>query len=243
MARIQLASNNDDIRGKIGNIVYSKNRVGNFQRKRVQGTQSRSFYQDIARQALTFVSQIWKVLPQDKITAWNIAAKNVKFTNVFGGKYNPSGFNYFCKLNWIRIIANQPLASVPPNIVPMQEIHGQVNVDLGISQIMTWFADPIPAGIFIFGSSMPLLSRGRTALKPRQANIFTVSDSTIAQPYNAWDEWIYKFGTPSLENKNMYYVYHFYWISGDGDNYWEFADQEISLLMLSPGSAFYYYNF
>ena len=99
MARIQLASNNDDVRGKIGGIVYSKGRSVHTQRKRVKPMNPQSSYQTLVRSYVRQFSVAWRALDPDNIIAWNEAALQVQKSNVFGGKYHTTGHKLFVAYN------------------------------------------------------------------------------------------------------------------------------------------------
>lgn len=98
-ARISLASNNDDIRGKIGGIVYSKGRSVHTQRRRLKPFNPQTSFQTTVRSLTKKFSQAWRSLDQEDIVAWNEQAALSSKSNIFGGKYRTTGHKLFVAYN------------------------------------------------------------------------------------------------------------------------------------------------
>lgn len=89
-----------DARGKLGGLVASKNRSGNFYRIKVTPINRQSTAQLLVRGILAFFSAAWaSVLTEAQRIAWDSAAPSYPRTNVFGHPYNPTGKNLFTALN------------------------------------------------------------------------------------------------------------------------------------------------
>jgi hypothetical protein len=124
MARILLASNNDDVRGKIGQIIYTKSKSSNTQRKVFLPADKKSSSQITQRNIFKLLSQTWRTIDILEQNSWIEAAKNKVFLNAFGGKYHPSGFNYFmqCNRNNFRLGSSNILTGII-NITPHPEVN------------------------------------------------------------------------------------------------------------------------
>ena len=146
MARILLASNNDDIRGKLGQIIYTKSKSSHTQRKEFRPTDLANASQLINRNALKAITEFWRTLVNADRQTWLDAAKTKIFSNAFGIKYNPSAFNIFVKCNRLHyfcsdgalcaVYSDSTFSSIPvingytfnPGMLP-----GQMNVDFASS--------------------------------------------------------------------------------------------------------------
>src|SRR4051812_170938 len=73
-----------DGRGKIGGHVLSKNRGGAYMRTKVTPINPQTADQSTVRGTLTSLSQSWRALTQNQITAWNNAVQNFQSTDIFG---------------------------------------------------------------------------------------------------------------------------------------------------------------
>jgi len=99
MARILLASNTDDIRGKLGQIIYTKNQSVHTQRRIFKPSDKKSSSQLIQRNIFNSIAKAWKNADESERGLWIAAANEVIFINQFGCKYHPSGFNYYMMSN------------------------------------------------------------------------------------------------------------------------------------------------
>ena len=195
MARIQLASNLDDARGKIGNIVYSKGRSVHTQRKRVKPTNPQTSYQNEVRTRFSAISSSWRTLEQDQILAWNEAAKQITNSNVFGGKYHPNGFTYYQKCNNLLLLLGYALQILPPTIKAAPKIGGTDTIDQATHKMEFSLNAPLNPGDFVIISISPRLSRGKSKFSRKDTRILKVLKYGDIFPYNAADDWESHFGS------------------------------------------------
>ena len=170
MARIQLASNNDDIRGKIGNIVYGKGRSVHTQRKRVKPTNPQTSYQTTIRSLVSAFSSAWRSLTQDQIIAWNLIALQSFKSNVFGGKYHTTGHKLFIATNVNASLCEYSSTIYGPANPDHPHYTGRISgftVDQVFPMgVMTCtMAEVVPSGAYCIIEATPPLSAGISALK------------------------------------------------------------------------------
>ena len=166
-ARIQLASNLDDARGKIGNIVYSKGRSVHTQRKRVKPTNPQTSYQATIRAYIKQFSAAWRSLDPDVIVAWNQMALTLTKSNVFGGKYHTTGHKLFVAwnseafMNGATVQIDNPFTVTIPTVVQISAIdpdstgtpHFTVTTDVAVpanSKLIIECTAQVSAGISNF---------------------------------------------------------------------------------------------
>ena len=198
MARIQLASNNDDIRGKIGNIVYGKGRSVHTQRKRVKPTNPQTSYQNVVRARFALASSNWKSLSQTHILTWNEAAKQITKSNVFGGKFHPSGFNYYMKIQNLLLVCGQSLRNLPPSQSLIKVPGGSESLNGALSQLIITPSAPMTAGMYLILKASYPYSLGKKANMSSAARIIKVLDSSTVFPYNAWTDYSDHWGATSI---------------------------------------------
>jgi hypothetical protein len=83
----------------IGGATFSKNRGGNYIRKRVAPVQPRSSAQQAVRATLAALSGQWKGLSQAVIAAWSALASTITLKDSLGNSYIPTGNQLFVCLN------------------------------------------------------------------------------------------------------------------------------------------------
>ena len=93
MAKLQLSVIASGISGKHSGGVFLKGNGGVNIRKKVRPMQTASDYQANVKSHLTYVQSLWATLTAVQVKAWNLLAKTVKVSNVFGDKSELSGRN------------------------------------------------------------------------------------------------------------------------------------------------------
>lgn len=83
----------------IGGATFSKNRGGNYIRKRVAPVQPRSSAQQAIRASLSALSGQWKTLSSSQLAAWSALASTITLKDSLGNSYIPTGNQLFVGLN------------------------------------------------------------------------------------------------------------------------------------------------
>lgn len=115
MAKIKYSALVSDMRGKLNGSVASKNRFGSYYRNKVTPVNPQTVYQQNARQRFGALSSQFKSLTNAQVSAWNEAAQNFPFTNIFGDQVFLTGQMLFNKLNGNLLKVGQETIEVAPS--------------------------------------------------------------------------------------------------------------------------------
>jgi hypothetical protein len=102
----------------IGGATFSKNRGGNYIRKRVAPVQPRSSAQQAIRATLSALSGQWKSLSNSQIAAWSALASTITLKDSLGNSYIPTGNQLFVGLNATLTTCAEPTNSTAPGAPP-----------------------------------------------------------------------------------------------------------------------------
>lgn len=88
-----------DARGKLGNMIFSRNASGPYIRPFKVPANPKSYTQTLYRAILSYVASLWSTLSDSQRLGWNILATTQQTTNSLGKPSRQSGFNLFVRLN------------------------------------------------------------------------------------------------------------------------------------------------
>ena len=196
-ARIQLASNLDDARGKIGNIVYSKGRSVHTQRKRVKPTNPQTSYQSTIRAYVKQFSSAWRSLLPAQIVAWNEAALQLSKSNVFGGKYHTTGHKLFvawnCEafMNGATVQIADPFDITIPAVVQVSAIDPD---STGTPHFTVTTAEAVPSNSKLIIECTSQVSAGISNFKGRYRRVAVLAGGTSAGAQDIISTYTARFG-------------------------------------------------
>lgn len=128
MATIKFGNGWADARGKVGGVVYARNRYGSYARNFTKPTNPSTPAQVTARNRFSYISSSWRLLTQAQQDSWIQAAQFVAFPNKVGELIKPTGNTYFNKLNGMVFSAGgDTIATEPSQLV---DIVGVINATL-----------------------------------------------------------------------------------------------------------------
>ncbi len=114
MAKIKFGAVVTDMRNKIGDQVFSKNRGGAYVRSFKSHVLSSTPDQITVRNRLASFAGQWKALTQSQRDNWNSSVSSFQHTDIFGSMVKPSGFDLYVKLNCnLDQVGVTPLTSPP----------------------------------------------------------------------------------------------------------------------------------
>jgi hypothetical protein len=117
MAKVTFGNLACEIRGKVGNTTYSRNRGGAYVRTITPHGNARSFRQYVIRYWLEWATQLWSTtLSETQRQQWIQYATRTTKTNVVGSRYQNTALQHFSKLNCNAMTAGQPNLTAPPTI-------------------------------------------------------------------------------------------------------------------------------
>lgn len=180
MAKIKLGTLVSDIRGAVGGTVFSRNKGGAYARKNTAPTNANTTAQTQARGIFGQVSQAWRDLTGGQQNAWNVAAPNFPYTDVFGDAREYSGRTLFMKLNSQLLLVDNSasILTVPPTPAVLEAIFGaQLAVTTTTMTLTINGGNNLPAGqeILVFASApvSPGVRAVSSAGNYRQIGAFT----------------------------------------------------------------------
>lgn len=114
MPKIRLSALATDMKGKAGGSVFSTNSGGVYFRNNPSGTSSKKPANGLRKQMFATLSQSWKLLTEEQMTAWADAGILYPTTNAWGESRIPKGFELYMRLNM-----NLLAAGLAPLVVPV----------------------------------------------------------------------------------------------------------------------------
>ena len=103
-----------DKSGKVGNLVYQRNRFGPICYPRFIPANPRTEKQVTVRSYLATVSAYWRLLSELERLMWGLAGAKQRSRRRMGRSAPLTGFNYFMRVNLRRLNRGGTLVEVPP---------------------------------------------------------------------------------------------------------------------------------
>jgi hypothetical protein len=199
MAKVGFAGGVGEIRNSAGNVTYSRNRGGAYQRERVIPSNTITTARTNVRNALSAVSKAWAAtLNEEERATWRAFAENHSGPSKLGQRSHLSGFDWFCRLNQYQQLSGRPFIVAPPAIPTVTRPTKFSVVTPGgagawtISNITP--APSVNEYLLIWGTQ--LLSVGRSNVNSF-LRFITFTPTHPPSSFNIRANWIAKFGTPS----------------------------------------------
>lgn len=195
MAKIKYSALVSDMRNKLNGSVMSKNRYGSYVRNKVTPVNPQSIYQQFSRNLFGASSSAWRGLTPAQVTAWNEAAKDFPFTDIFGDVKHLSGQALFVQLNKnlqqigqaISVNAPSPL-EIPNLVITGASITaGELNIsttgDLPGSEfdIIVYATPPVSSGISYLDNRYRLLISLPGDSQPSSADLMAIYTNRFGQ--------------------------------------------------------------
>lgn len=196
MAKIKYSALVSDMRNKLNGSVMSKNRYGSYVRNKVTPVNPQSLYQQFSRNLFGTASSAWRGLTSAQVTAWNEAAKDFPFTDIFGDVKHLSGQALFVQMNKNLQQVSQPIEEdapspqeIPPLVVYQATyLAGELNLVVDPETVPTGFAALVYA--------TPPVSTGISYLDNRYRYLSTFASGSNIQTRDLAPEYINRFGQP-----------------------------------------------
>jgi len=103
-----------DGRGKLGGHFFSKNKGGPFIGSKVSNSAKITKKYGRRNRFIITTSRAWRNLTDAQRSSWNAAVSDFSKTDIFGDLRNPSGFNLFSSINFVRLENNYVMLTLPP---------------------------------------------------------------------------------------------------------------------------------
>jgi hypothetical protein len=123
-------------RGRIGNVVNSRNRGGDVQRAYVVPVYPNTPNQQLFTAAFASIESLWETFPQQQQDEWNAAALKTYRVNAVGKRYHMSGYNFYISQTITILIANGSPSLFPAPPLPVLGLYSCATSTLTSTQLI-----------------------------------------------------------------------------------------------------------
>lgn len=193
--KVLLGAQNPDQRNKLAGWVASKNRYGNYWRRKVTPVNPQTTFQMEQRQQLGNLSSQWRGLTEAQRASWIDAAPNFPYIDVFGSQIILAGNALFIALNKNLINAGQAtIDSAPvPQAIPVLLINSVAATAGTPSLTVTINQQEVPTGFTLLAFATPNIGPGIKFVKNRLRLLGTATATTGS--IDLTTAWTDRFGT------------------------------------------------
>lgn len=187
--------------GKLGGIVASHNRGGQYFRKHTVPTQPRTAAQSLVRAQLRALSSSFRSLTASQVAGWNALGATVSLKNKLGAVYHPTGAQLFVSCNKnLQLIGTSALLTDAPSIPTLPTVTTFTIAPIytaGLMEGLTLSVTPaLPATSAVILRASSVQSTGRTFLGKSQfrslagynpaTNLPTTVNSLYTDRFGPW---------------------------------------------------------
>ena len=202
MAKHKLSAMFSDLRGKLNGSKFSKGRSCHTLTNKVKGSNPRTSSQGVVRSLFREYTSKWKTLDPGVILAWNSAANDTAYKNIFGDSYKTTGHKLYVKLNVEALLNGFPEIPIP--IVPVvPTIVDIANLSMTAATHVHTFdtLQPLDAGTALIITATRPVSPGKTNLKGLYRRIGTIPAPLDAGQVDFHNMYEAEFGIPTVGKK------------------------------------------
>lgn len=195
MAIVTHGSIAGQVSGRIGGVVYTRNRGGSVARNGVIPTNKRAIAQQHSRATLAQLARHWRRLTAAQRRAWASWAEQNPTTNRLGRAIRTTGAQAFTSISFIRALANMPMILTPPTGPPPPALESiSLSADIGAGNVEIAFTPtPLPWPLILIIRADPGTAPAR---QPKQGQMpLTASSSALkVSPQNIEAHVRHRFG-------------------------------------------------
>ena len=180
----------DEARNKIGGIVASANKDGNYFRNKVTPHNPRSAAQQAVRSSFTANSKAWRELTDAQRQGWTSLAAQVTLSDSLGNKYKPSGQQLYvgCNSN-LATLGNPAIANAPavPDTLPQLAnfvVVASVETAAPHTHLLTIQFSGGTSSIDVICAATAQFSAGRSFVGPSQFRYLTDAAGVHTSPFD-----------------------------------------------------------
>lgn len=209
-ALIKLGAFIEDISGKVGGTIFSRNKGGAYAKNRVVPLNPQSSAQNLVRSKFASLSQNWKNLDEEQRAAWNAITSEYQYVNRLGEQKTLSGKALFQKLNENLLNIDEatidnPLQPEGTNGIISEEDSLSILQDAGGTELaeFNWtlnVENPDGNSRYVIEATKPL-SAGVSNPSGRFRKIDVVDETTATIGIGAGSNYVDKFGLPPIGSK------------------------------------------
>lgn len=208
MGKVKFSLAVSEIRNKVGSVVYSRNRYGNYVRDYVIPTDPESGAQLEQRSKFRNCMETWATLTESQRSQWNALATQLRGTDIFGNQYSRLGMQLFVQLNIERLVAIEDITLNPPVLTNIPKL-GQLSISASWysgSLIVNLIGGTLTANQSVVITCSAPASTTKNQFANERPILLVVEDATDL-PVDIYPELSAKFGTPGWEVRYSIGVY------------------------------------
>ena len=204
MAKILFGQMIAEARGKVGGLVFSRNRAGSYMRTKVTPTNPQTAKQTGVRTFFTTVAQTWRGLTAAQRLQWEDAVENFKSSNIFGLIKTLSGAQLHQKLNVNLLNISQAQISAPPVPTAVPAITAlSMTADVSDNKITLTFSPAINANVVYEIFATPPVSQGKTFVKNLYKKVSLAGVAAVS-PLELAGDYILIYGSIGAAGQKIY---------------------------------------
>jgi hypothetical protein len=196
-----------EIRGSISGTTYSRNRFGQYVRRRAVPAQPRTSFQMSVRSFFGNIASRWRDLSQDTQALWRAFAERIVRTDPLGNPIRLTGLQAFVMINALRrVLGLGVLTDAPPDVgTPPAIATLDLAIDTTVNQFDVMFTPTPLAGAIVIEATAPQSAGVNSVGRSKFRFIRMVKPgsygASITSPQSIWSEYVSRFGVPPEGSK------------------------------------------
>lgn len=185
--------------GSAGGDTYSRNRFGQYMRRRAVPVQPGTPQQLVQRSRMSTNAAAWRNLNDVQRAGWTSLGLMMVRTDSLGQQYDLNGFLAYCSVNNNNLDAGNAVVSVAPAITTPPTILTATVTLTAAAFSIAYTTTPLAAGQRLFAFISPQQSEGRKF--NADYRLIQVSAAAAASPANVFAAYSARLGTPVVGNR------------------------------------------
>ena len=196
-----------EIRGSISGTTYSRNRFGQYVRRRAVPAQPRTPFQMSVRSFFGSIASRWRDLSQADQALWRAFAERIVRTDRLGNPIRLTGLQAYVMMNALRRVLGLPVTNTAPSDVgtPPAIATLDLAIDTNTNQFDVVFTPTPLAGAIVIEATPPQSAGVNSVGRSKFRFIRMVKPgsfgATITSPQSIWSQYVSRFGIPPEGSK------------------------------------------
>lgn len=185
--------------GSMADTTASRNRNGQYYRRRAQPVNPNSSFQGVVRGRIATNSAAWRAISDNQRAGWADLALSINRTDSLGQSHTLNGFEAFMSVNTNNLSAgNAPVVDAPAVVTPSDLLTAVITLTSAAFSV-AYTTTPLAAGQRLFSYISPQVSAGRKFNK--NFKLIAVSAAAAASPANLLAAYTARYGVPVTGNR------------------------------------------
>lgn len=185
--------------GSVAGDTFSRNRWGQYVRRRAAPVNPASSPQGVVRARLAANAAAWRALTSAQRAGWASLGGLMARTDSIGQAYTLNGFAAYCSVNTNNVAAGNAVVSDAPALVTPSAVLTMPITLTAAAFSVAYTPTPLAAGQRLFVYTSPQTSAGRAY--GNDLRLLQVSAAAAASPANVLAAYTARFGVPVVGNR------------------------------------------